>query len=704
MAVLGQIRQRSVFLILVIGMALFAFVISGVFDGNSSGSSPSDPILVVNDEEIQLTYYRQLVENTERNYNFSTMQAVNTVWDQLVRVTIFRQEFERLGIDAGKEQIEMILTQDERIVQDPRFQNQTGLFDFGIFTSYINQLRVENPQAYDNWKIQEENIIGLAKENIYYDLIKSSTGFTELEGKNAYHIENDKVNLKFVRIPFEEVPDSLFEISDADIEKYFNQRKEDYIPDISRSVRYVIFPEVASESDENQIRSDLNKLKEQRIEYNNVSKMTDTIEGLSTTQNITDFIEQNSEITFDSIYKTKGILANEYADILFGLNPGNVFGPYKDGNQLKISRFLDRKKGGAIRASHILITFEGVNRANPDVTRSKEEADKFAQELYRKARRNPDEFDQLATENSDGPSKSLGGDLGFFQEGTMTEKFFEFCNQSSIGRIGLVETEFGFHIVKVTDKEDVVLTADVTKEIIPSEETSNRVFQKTTQFEIESLKGKQLDTVAKNYNYEVKFVQKVNLLDENLPDLSRQRNLVKWLFSEETKLGDVKRFSRSDGGYVVAQLALITQKETVNDEAVRLKITQEILNERKVAYLLEMHADKKSLDELAEATDNEIETASALTQENAVLAGAGSEPYLIGTAFAIELNQPSRLIQGNNGVYMIEVTSKEIAGDMESYKAYANALQNEENTRINSSVYEALRSSAKIEDNRQLYY
>ena len=243
MAVLGQIRQRSVFLILVIGMALFAFVISGVFDGNSSGSSPSDPILVVNDEEIQLTYYRQLVENTERNYNFSTMQAVNTVWDQLVRVTIFRQEFERLGIDAGKEQIEMILTQDERIVQDPRFQNQTGLFDFGIFTSYINQLRVENPQAYDNWKIQEENIIGLAKENIYYDLIKSSTGFTELEGKNAYHIENDKVNLKFVRIPFEEVPDSLFEISDSDIEKYFNQRKEDYMPDISRSVRYVIFPE-----------------------------------------------------------------------------------------------------------------------------------------------------------------------------------------------------------------------------------------------------------------------------------------------------------------------------------------------------------------------------------------------------------------------------------------------------------------------------
>jgi peptidyl-prolyl cis-trans isomerase D len=598
----------------------------------------------------------------------------------------------------------MILMQDERIVQDPRFQNETGFFDFGIFTDYINQLRVENPQAYNSWKIQEENIVGLAKENIYYDLIKSSTGFTEMEGKIAYHSQNDKVNLKFVRLPYQEVPDSLFKVTDADIKQYINKNKENYETEMSRSVRYVIFPEVASEADENQIRSDLEKLKTQRIEYNDVSKLTDTIEGLATTQNITDFIEQYSETPFDSIYKTKGVLANEYADILFGLNPGDIFGPYKDGNALKISRFLDRKKGGSIKASHILVTFEGATRANPEITRSSEEAKKLAQQLYRKARRNPDDFAQLATENSDGPTKATGGDLGFFQEGMMTDKFFDFCNRSRVGKIGLVETEFGFHIIKVTDKEDVVLTADVTKEIVPSEETSNGVFQKTTQFEMESSKTEQLDTIAKNYNYDVKFVQKVNLLDENLPELPRQRNLVQWLFNDETEIGNVKRFSLTNGGYVVAQMTGIIPEGTVNFESVKLEVVQEIMKERKAAHLLEIHADKNSLDALASATVKEIETASAVTQENTVLAGAGTEPYVIGTAFAMDINQSSALIEGNNGVYMIEVTSKEIAEELESYKAYANALQNEENTRINSSIYEALRSSAEIEDNRQLYY
>jgi peptidyl-prolyl cis-trans isomerase D len=704
MAVLGQIRQRSVFLILVIGMALFAFVISGVFDANSSGSNSSDPIAIVNDEEIDLTFYRQLVENTERSYNLSTMQAVNSVWDQLIRATIFRQEFERLGIDAGKEQIEMILTQDERIVQDPRFQNETGFFDFGIFTDYINQLRFENPQAYDSWKLQEENLVGLAKENIYYDLIKSSTGFTELEGKNAYHSKNDKVNLRFVRLPYEGVPDSLFEISNADIKKYINERKEDYETEESRSVRFVIFSEEASEADQNQIRRELEQLKSRRIEYNDVSKLTDTIEGLATTKNLTEFLELYSEVPFDSIYKTKGNLASEYADILFGLNIGDVFGPYKDGNQFKVSRFLDRKIGGSIRASHILITYQGAERANPNETRTSDEAKKLAQEVYRKALKNSDDFTQLAIENSDGPSKSLGGDLGFFQEGAMTEKFFDCCNRSKLDKIGLVETEFGFHVIKVTDKEDVVLTADVVKEIIPSEETSNGVFQKTTQFEMESIKSKVLDTVAKQYDYDVKFVQKVNLLDENLPELPRQRNLVQWLFNEDTQLGEVKRFSLNTGGYIVAQLSGITPVGMVYVEAIRSEVTQKILKERKAAYLLKTHADKKTLDDLASATDKEIETASAVTQENTVLAGAGSEPYVIGSAFALELNQASGLIQGNNGVYMIEVVSKEIADEMESYKAYANALQTEENMRINSAIYEALRSSAKIEDNRQLYY
>jgi peptidyl-prolyl cis-trans isomerase D len=91
MAILGKIRQRSIFLILVIGMALFAFVISGVFDANSSNGGPTDPIAMINDDEVELDFFRQMVEQTERAYNYSTLQSVNLVWNQALRNTIFDQ-------------------------------------------------------------------------------------------------------------------------------------------------------------------------------------------------------------------------------------------------------------------------------------------------------------------------------------------------------------------------------------------------------------------------------------------------------------------------------------------------------------------------------------------------------------------------------------------------------------------------------------
>ena len=69
MAILGKIRQRSIFLILVIGMALFAFVISGVFDGSTSNAGPTDPVAVINDKEVEIDFFRQMVEQTERTYN-----------------------------------------------------------------------------------------------------------------------------------------------------------------------------------------------------------------------------------------------------------------------------------------------------------------------------------------------------------------------------------------------------------------------------------------------------------------------------------------------------------------------------------------------------------------------------------------------------------------------------------------------------------
>ncbi len=703
MAILGKIRQRSIFLILVIGMALFAFVISGVFDGNSANSGPTDPIAVVNDEEIDLTFFRQMVEQTERTYNYSTLQSVNLVWNQVLRNTIFNQEFEKLGIDAGKDQLEQIISSDEAVINNPNFQNEAGFFDFGIFTDYIAQLRVQEPAAYENWKAQEQSIINVAKQRIYLDLIKSSGGMTEAEARTLYHFENDNINIEYLKIPFDEIPDSLVSVSDAEVKQYIKSHEKAYERSASRNLQYVLFDESPTEDDLAAIRLRLEGLKDEQIAYNDVSKLTDTIQGFRTAENIIDFVDRYSEIPFDSIYRPRGEFNNEYADILFGLEVGEVFGPYRDGNYFKISRLLDRKEEASLRASHILIAFEGATRAPSTVTRSKAEAQREANRVLRLARRSGADFEGLAREYSDGPTKTRGGDLGFFQEGQMAVPFFDFVNENRVGRIGLVETEFGFHIIKVTDKDDLAMIADVANEAVASDETANEVFRKATQFEIESIDASDFIGSAEKYQYTVRPVKKIIALEENLPGLFNQRQIVRWAFDDETRIRDVQRFTLSSGGYAVVQLTATNKKGLAYIDEVGAEVKNKILQDKKAALIEKQYANE-TLETLAENEAFTLETASAINQKNPTLVGAGNEPYVVGAAFTMEEGAVSGLIQGERGMYKIKVLKKNEAEPLEDYLQYSREYLRDASFRLLENIFVALESNAAIEDNRALYY
>ena len=703
MAILGKIRQRSIFLILVIGLALFAFVISGAFGNGSGDTGPNEPIGIVNGEEIPLETFRLLVDQTERTYGYTTLQAVQTVWNQFVRNELFQKEFDVLGIDAGKDQIEQVVSSTESIITDARFINEAGFFDFGLFADFIAQMRDTNPQAYETWKQQEAGIIASARESIYFDLIQSSTAVTDQEAKTFYHLEADNVDLNYVQIPYASLADSLFTIKQSEVKAYIKDNASKYEREASRSLQYISFLEQATEEDQTVIRNGLEGLADDRVEYNDVSKLTDTILGFKNTKNLTDFIDRYSEESFDSIYSSKGRLPAEYAEILYNLGEGEVFGPYRDINTLKLSKLLDRKEDANIRASHILIAYQGAERAQPNVTRTKAEAKALANNLLRQVRRDSDRIGALALQNSDGPSRNTAGDLGFFSEGDMDDKFFEFANKSRVGAVGLVETPFGFHVIKVTDKQDLVLLASVSREIVPSDQTSNRIFKDATQFEMDAGKG-EFAAVAEASIFNVRTVNQVAQLDENLPGLPEQRNIVQWAFNEDTKVGEIKRFNLSYGGYAVVQVTAAREKGLAAPEEVLLEVTQAILKEKKAAQIIANNKAISSLEDLAAKNGLEVVNALAVNQKSGTLVGAGFEPYIVGVAFSLKEGGTSKLIEGNNGIYLLQLTAKKIAEDLEDYSDYARQLTNQGREGLGAAIVEALETSAEIEDNRALYY
>jgi len=595
MAILGQIRKRSIFLIIVIGMALFAFVISGVFTSNG-GFSDNKPIGEINGEEIDFETFNIMVEQAQSVYGLNTINAVNLAWNQGIQSQALLQELEKLGIDAGKDQLEQIISSDESIVMNPLFQNDIGLFDFNKFSSYISQLKSSNPNMYDQWRFQEQNIISLAKQKIYFDLIKSSIIYTDVESNIQYHLENDKVNIEYLRIPYDIIPDSIIQIKDSEILSYIKNNRDVYEKGESRKLEYVFIADVASSIDENNIRTNLEQLRDGFSQLNPVSNNIEEIPGFKNVKDYAEFIEIYSDITWDSIFKTKQDIVGDFSDILFGLKIGEVFGPYKDGNTFKISRMIDKKKDGNLNK---------------------------------------------------------------------------------------------------------VLIADVTKEIIPSSDSSNNNYRKASQAEFDANNNQPLNN--SDLSMFIDSFESFEEFDSGLPGVTNSRQVIKWLYEDQTKVGDVKRFTLNEG-YLVAKAISFNKKALPNVNEFRDEITNTLYINKKYDFLLNKYKGINNIETISKDYDIELERASAVTQYDPILVGAGNEPYIIGSSFALDVNETSSILKGNNGIYLVRLLSKDIAEDISIGAAISNSLSDREIERISSLIPEVLEKKAEIVDNRSLYY
>ena len=595
MAILGQIRKRSFFLILVIGMALFAFVISGVFTSNG-GFSSNKPIGEINGEEIDFEMFNSMVEQAQVVYGLNTIKAVNLAWEQGLQNQILTQELEKLGIDAGKNQLEQIISQDQSIALNPIFQNEIGLFDFNLFSNYITQLKSTNPSLYNSWRLQEENFITVAKQKIYFDLIRSSIIQTNIESKIQYHLENDKVNLQYLRIPYENIPDSLFKIKDSEILSYMKKNKDEYEISESKEIEYIYIEDNASELDVNNIISNLEQLRDGFNQLNRVTNNVDYVEGFKDTKEISEFIDIYSDISWDSIYVTREDINSDYDDILFGLNIGQVFGPYKDENFYKISRMVGKKREGNLNK---------------------------------------------------------------------------------------------------------VLLANVAKEIIPSNESSNNNYRKASQAEFDA--NNDLPLNQSNVDIAINNFESFEEFDEGIPGINNSRQIIKWLYDKGSKVGDVRRFDLADG-YFVAKIIQFNKKRLTNIDNVRDEISEIILNDKKFSYLKNKYKSTIDIESIAIENNIELENASAVTQSDPILVGAGPEPYIIGSSFSLMEDETSELLKGNNGIYIVRLKSKQTAEEFNLVQDKTNPSIDSELERMSLLIPEILESNSEIVDNRSFYY
>lgn len=697
MAVLSKIRQRSLLLILVIGFCLLAFVVGDVLNSGGFNSTPTD-VGSVNGDEIRYDDFRVKVDNVEKSGQGTTSaQAVNRVWEQEVTISLMNAEFEKLGLRVSEEQVMEVLKQSQDIGQNPSFLNEAGVFDTAKFNAFFN----ENPtlKTQLNARIKEATLN--AKFQIYSSLVKAGTFTTNAEAKMKYEMGANKVSLDFVAVPFSSIKDSDVKVTDEEIVAFMRKNEKKYKADESREVSMVIIEDKPSAEDEAQVKTDLTQMLTGKVQYNKETQKNDTLQGFRTTTNTAEFVNMNSDVPYDSSYVAKKDLPAEFAEQLYNLPQGDIYGPYKFNGYLALSKSLGRQAGVNAKASHILIAYKGAMRANPAVTRTKEEAQAKANEILTQVQANPASFAMLAQVNSDDSSKQQGGDLGFFSKGQMTGKFNDFVFNNPIGKIGLVETEFGFHIINVTDKQDGVRLATIARKIEASEATSDKVYNKAVTFEMDA-NEKDFAEVAKASGLTVTPAVKLNAMDENVGAVQNQRQIVKWAFDKKTEVGDVKRYEVPNVGNVIVKLVKVNEEGLMAVDVARPMIENRLKNEKKVEKI-KAKLKGSTLDAMAKSAGVTVQNATDITIENAVLPGFGQEQKAVATAFSLAPNKVSAPIEGVSAVFVVMQKSVVKAPAITDYSPYLAQLKGQ-NASAPGRVITALKENADIEDNRPVFY
>ncbi len=696
MAILGKIRQRSFFLIVIIALALFSFVLMDLIQAGGFGGSNSY-VGSINGKDIPFEEFNLKVANTEKNGNngqgMSNTQAANQVWDAEVNIALLEKEFEKLGIRVGADHVVEILKQNPSIAQ--RFTNELGGFDKKKFDEFIKSSA--NAQDIEFLKAQEQNAVINAKYQIYMSMLRGGLFVTQADAKFQHRVENEKVSFDYVHIPYSSIKDSDVKVTDAEVLEYMKKRPKRYKSEEIRDIDYVFVSEEPTADDKNEVKFQLEKLMENRIVFNKTTNANDTLPGFKNALDVVEFVNSNSDFPYDSTYVAKTDLPADHAEGLYNLADGAFYGPYELNGYLAISKSLGKKSGVKARASHVLISYTG-SQAAPKTPRTKEEAKAKAEEILAKVNADSNQITMLAfTDSDDQGSAQRGGDLDFFNPGMMVKPFNDFVFNNPIGKVGLVETDFGYHIIKVTDKQDAIRLATVARKINPSQKTSDNAYSTAMKVEMNA-NDKSLEKAATEAKLEVKPVVKAKPMDEMFAELGAQRQIIRWAYNKDTKVNDIKQFEITNKGYVIARLKNINDTGLMPLEDAKPGIEPLIRNEKKAKMIISK-IKRNNLEAIAKENKVAVESATDLTIQSPIINNAGFEPKVVGVALNTKANSVSAPVEGNSGVYVVKTKAVTKAPETKDFSQQITTLQSTSGQAANR-IFGTLKDKADIKDYR----
>lgn len=581
-------------------------------------------------------------------------QIRNQVWQMMLMDYTLREQGEEIGMDVTADELSNLCigAEPHSLIRNLRaFYDETGKFNRYALINFLNSINQEPEtaeqaanlkQAKTYWMYWEHAVRLTYMQEKYTDLLTKLVTANPLDAKYAFSARQTTVDVQYVERPYFAVPDSLVKVTNGDIKKLYAQHKPEYKQTPNRTVEYVAFPIVPSESD----FADMESL------------MLQLEQDFRTRDDVAAVVNGNSDVLYDGRDYSIETIPAQYKDFAFGKNAkkGACTAMTFENNTYSIARIMDC---GYNKSDSVQLRLIANGEGTEDV--------------------------ELGWFRADEIQKNVA-DLAF--SGKKGEKFTVAAGMG----------EQTFQIVDKSKPTPKVKLAILSRTVSASSKTYSALYNQAKQFIVNNNTEEKFRAGAAEAGLQSMPAYGLQENTDKVADMKNSRPIVRWAF--EAKEGQISDVFECGDRFVVAMLTEVHDGDYRSLDEVRASLVVEATNQKKAEYITAQLQGITSLQEAAQLFDTEVLTATGVSLSSYRFGSAGVEPAVIGTALALESNAVSSPVAGNMGVYLLQ------AGERHTADGTLNAEQEIAQLNMRTAYmlpYQAiqlLQDNADITDNR----
>lgn len=651
-SVLQKIQNQTGCLLLVIGIAMLAFVLTDlVSSGSSIFSSNDNSVGEISNEPVSYDEYNQtyealktqLIQNNPGiafDENMSK-QYQQQAWNMIIESRLVEPEYEKLALTVSLAELEDLTIGDNTHPQiQQSFRNpETNQFDKQRLIRFLKEDINSNPEALQNWNSFQQQFTASLIAQKYSQLIMSSVYTTDLEAANYGRDNNQTKNATVVSLPYSQYEDSTLSVSDSEILSYMKAHSSKFERDASRDIEYIRLNVIPSQEDSMDMIFQAKEIAQKFVETKDDSAFVSIM---------------NSETPFNKTFQRRGSFLASVENEIFSANIGEVVGPAQENGIYSVYKVtgIGTDSVSSIRGSHILINVAGTDTA---------QAEKSARELISQIKAGATTFEAEANKKNYDASRGNGGDLGWVTKDSRAypSKLINRLFRSPKGQYFVVRSNKGVHIGKTTSQisRKTVQVAVVDQKIFPSTKTDGEYYKMAGDFLTKANGDKSFEEVAEELGLTKRVANDIKESSLAIPGVSNPNSIAKWLFDDASNEGDISSIIDIDGNYYVARITNIKAKGLADINEERSEVENILLDQKKSEklYARMSEALKKSsnADELANELEISPVSIPAASFNNSSIPYIGRDLIISGTIFGLPVGGKSDIIKGERAVALV---------------------------------------------------